>query len=88
MVQEVELFVLRRRPEVLTFVAAAFFFQLAFFVDDGDAAFFAEGWIGEDQAEAIAWITGQRVGSGVDRARVGLDAVQIRVSLARSLVFR
>ena len=74
MLQEVELFVLRRRPEVLTFVAATFFFQLAFFVDDRDAAFLAERWIGEDKAEAIARITGQRVGSGVDRARVRLDA--------------
>ena len=45
---EVELFVLGAGPEVLPFVAGAFFLQIAFFIDDGNTAFLAEGWIGED----------------------------------------
>ena len=36
---EIELFVLGAGPEVLPFVAVAFFLQIAFFVDDRDTAF-------------------------------------------------
>ena len=42
-------FVLGAGPEVLPFVAGAFFLQIAFFVDDGDTAFLAKGWIVEDR---------------------------------------
>lgn len=45
---------------------------------------FGRKGIGEDQSEPLARITGQRVGSGVDRARVGLDnAVQIPIHHAQ-----
>ena len=45
---EVELFVLRAGPEVLPFVAGAFFLQIAVFGDDRDTALFSErkGWRG------------------------------------------
>ena len=58
---EVELLVLRGRPEILTFVGMLFLFQVAFFIDDGDAAFFAEGRIGQHHAEPLAGIAGQAV---------------------------
>ena len=73
--EEVQLLVLRRRPEILAFVAVLLLFQVALFIDDGDAGLFAEGRIGQDQAEPIARIAGQAVHAGPDRARIGVDAV-------------
>ncbi len=46
--QEVELLVTRARPEIVAVDDERFFGRLARFVDDGDAAFFAEGRIGQD----------------------------------------
>ncbi|WP_455429544.1 hypothetical protein [Neorhodopirellula lusitana] len=76
MLDEIELFILRGGPEVLSLVARAFFVEVAFFADDRDTAFLAEGWIGEDQAEAFTRITGPRVGTGLDWKRVTVHAVQ------------
>ena len=81
--QEVQLLVLRGRPEILPFVAVFFLFQVAFLVDDGDAALLAEGRIGQDQAEAVAGIAGQAVHARMDRAGIGVDAVQVEVHNAQ-----
>ena len=76
--------------EVLPLVAGAFFLQIAIGAHDGDTAFLAlravfyEKWIGEDQAEALARITGQRVGTGLDRTRVAVHAVQKEIHHAQA----
>ena len=58
---EVELLVLRRRPEILPLVGMVFLLQLALFVDDGDGALLAEGRIGEDHAVPLAGVAGEAV---------------------------
>ncbi len=77
--QEVELLVLCRGPEVLPFVGGVFFFQVAFLVDDGDAALLAERRIGQHHAEPLARVTRETVSPRLHRARIGVDAVQVQV---------
>ena len=43
--QEIELFVARRGPEIVSVIGQSLFGLFAFFVDDGDARFLAEGGI-------------------------------------------
>ena len=82
--EKVQLLVLRRRPEVLPLVGGVFLLQVAGLVDDGDAAFLAERRIGQHHAEPLAGIAGQAVHAGLDRARVGVDAVQVQVHDAQA----
>jgi very-short-patch-repair endonuclease len=77
--QEVQLLVLRRRPEILPLVGRVFLLQIAFLVDDGDAALLAERRIGQHHAEPLARIAGQRIHARADRAGIGVDAVQVQV---------
>ena len=77
--EEVQLLVLGRRPEVLPLVGLIFFLQVARLVDDGDAAFLAERRIGQHHAESLAGVARQAVHARCDRARVGVDAVQVEV---------
>ena len=77
--EEVQLLVLGRGPEVLPLVGLVFLLQVARLVDDGDAAFLAERRIGQHHAESLAGIAGQAVHARRDRAGIGVDAVQVQV---------
>ena len=77
--KEVELFVLRRRPEILPLVRSVLFFEIAFLIDDRDAALLSERRIGQHHAEPFARIGSETVETRRDRARIGVDAVQVEI---------
>jgi hypothetical protein len=77
--KKVQLLVLGGCPEILAHVLRIFLLQVTDLINNGDAAFLAEGWIGHDDAEPLTWVTGEAVYAGPDRARIGIDTVQIEV---------
>ena len=77
--EEVQLFVLRAGPEVLTLVGVRPSLQLAFFIDDLDRALLAEGRIGQNHREPLAGVACQAVHTGPNGARVRVDPVQVQV---------
>src|SRR3712207_6350717 len=82
---EVELLVVGGGPEVLALVGYVLLLQSAFFGDEGDAALLPEGWIGEDHAEALAGIGGERVHTARDGRGVGVHAVQVEIHGAQRI---
>ena len=79
--EEVQLLVLRRCPEVGALVGLVLLFQVSLFVHDGYGRFLPEWRIGQQQAHAIA-IAGrarQAVLARDDGARVCVDAVEHQV---------
>ena len=76
---EVELLVLGRGPKVLPFVGRVVFLQIAQLIDDGDAAFLTERRIGQDHAEPFTGIAGETVHTGLDRAGISINPVEIQV---------
>jgi hypothetical protein len=85
--EEVELFVAGGGPEFVALVFLLLGADLAVVADDGVAAFFAEGRVGEDHVELPAAWLGERVGA-VDGWIVGVgggaDAVQVEVHRAEA----
>ena len=85
MLEEVQLLVLGRCPEVGPLVRLVLFLQVALFVHDGDGRFLPERRIGQEQAHPIA-VSG-RAGEAVlardDGARVGVDAMEHQVHDAK-----
>src|SRR5690606_33158268 len=77
--EEIELFVLRRGPEVGTLIGHVLLLDLAALSDDGDARLPPEGRVREDDAVALARLTREGVDPGSDRARIGVDAVEEEV---------
>ena len=85
--EEVELFVRGGGPELVALVFLLLGADLAVVADDGVAAFFAEGRVGEDHVELPAAGLGEGVGA-VDGRVVGVgggaDAVQVEVHRAEA----
>jgi len=83
--EEVQLLVLGRCPEVGPLVGLALFLQVALFVYDCDGRFLPEWRIGQEQAYpvAVARRARQAVLAGDDGARVGFDAVEDQVHDAK-----
>jgi len=79
--QEVQLFVLRRSPEVGALVGFVLFFQVAFLVHDGDGGLFPERRVREDEACPVTLAGGacEAVPTRDDGARVGVDPVEYQV---------
>ncbi len=85
--QEVELFVARRRPEVIAVNGERFFGRLPGFVDDRDAALLAERRIGEHNfvfamlADECIFRDDRQIffGFAVSAVRLGPDAVQKQI---------
>ena len=77
---EVELLVAGRGPEVVADDHLRLALGVAFFVDEGDAGLLAEGRVGQHHVEAVARIGGEAVGHA-DRAgaAVGADAVEVEI---------
>jgi hypothetical protein len=65
-----------------------FFFEVPLLVHDRDAGFLAERRIREHHAEPVAGVGGQAVFAGDDRARVGVDAVQVGEPLTTKTAMR
>ncbi len=76
---EVELFVRGRRPEVAALDDVALTARLALLAHDGGAALLAERRIGEHQVEAVAGVGGERVGHHDGLELLAADAVQQHV---------
>jgi hypothetical protein len=57
--QEVQLLVRGRGPEVVALVGLFLLRDLAFLAHDGDAALLSEGRIGEDDVESLTWDSGK-----------------------------
>ena len=79
---EVELLVGSRRPEVVTFDDVPFLGDLALFADDRRAALFPERRIGHHDVEPVTRIGGQGVGYDNWKVFVGTDAVEHHVHRA------
>ena len=79
--EEVQLLVLGRGPEVGPLVGLVLLLQVALFVHDGDRRFLAERRIGQEQAHpvAVAGRARQAVLARDDGARVGVDPVEHQV---------
>lgn len=85
MLEEVELLVARARPEVVAIEGERLLRRLARLVDDGDAALFPEGRIGQDDL-VLAVLSGQCVLGGHRQVRIRLaaDAVEQQVHRAEA----
>ena len=79
--EEVQLLVLGRCPEVGPLVRLVLLFQVALFVHDGDGRFLPEWRIGQEQAHAIAVSgrAGETILARDDGAGVGVDPVEHEV---------
>jgi hypothetical protein len=75
---EVQLLVARRGPEILALVIDFLRLAFSFVVDDGDAAFFPEGWIGEHHVHDGRFL-GEAVGSLDNRLFRAAHTVQIKI---------
>jgi len=79
MLEKIELLVLGRHPEAITLIGMILLFEVALLVDDGKAAFLAEGRIGQHQAEFLAGVLGQAIDADLNRADIGIDAMQQQI---------
>lgn len=82
MLEEVELFVGGRRPEVVPLVGFLFLRNLSFRADNGDAAFLPERGIGEDNIEALSRIFRQRIADDDRHVPFAPNAVKQKVHRA------
>ncbi len=85
MLEEIELLVAGRRPEVVADDDQALFAFLAFLVDHRDARLLAERRIGQHHVVSSRRLLVQAVGHR-DRALVAADAVQVEVHRASRAV--
>ena len=81
---EVKLLIFCRRPEILPLVGMLFLLEVPLLVDDRDAALLPEGGIGEDHAVALAGVVGQAIDARLDRARIGVYAVEVEIHDAQA----
>ena len=79
--QKVQLLVPGRHPEARAFAGGIVVLQFGIFVDDGDAAFLSERWIGQHQADSFGRIRRQRIDTRTNRACVGVDCNAVKVQI-------